>query len=321
MIASLMLASYLGVAQPPTVDLSRLFKKGQTFNYQVRTRMMIEQRGGELNTFIPEDVDLNYDFSKVVEDVKPSGFASIIYRRPTMTIIEGETADSPPKTVVERVNINYRLDLSPINEIGAVRNLNPPSQAAGGGSSRLMSAAPLASASQVDIIGQFAGELQRLALFVGSFDSALDFNPKLPFEEARVGETWKRTVSYQPQVMSGTRNQMAMQRLDMTYKYEGLVQSEGKEVHRISATVKLDSDAGTFLNQMMGMSPEQSGLNRIPLKLDTQIEFDLDKDTRHTIRAVARTNSSWSVMLSGMTRPAVEQRITGRATMRLVSLK
>lgn len=321
MIASLMLASVVGTAQPATVDLSRVFSKGQTLNYQVRTRMVIEQRQGDVNTFIPSDLDLNYDFSVAVQDVKPSGFASVVYRRPTMTIIEGETADEPPKTMVQRTNMNFAVDLSPINEIGGLRDLNPPARPSGSGSSRVVSAAPVSSAAQVDIVSQFAGELQRLALFVGNFDSALDFNPKLPYEEAKVGETWKRTVSYQPQVMSGTRNQMAMQRLDMTYTYVGLVQSEGKQVHRITASVKLDSDAGAFINQMMGMSPDQSGLNRLPLKLDTQIEFDLDKDTRHTIRAVARTDSSWSLMLSGMTRPVVEERITGRATMRLTSIK
>ncbi len=130
---------------------------------------------------------------------------------------------------------------------------------------------PLRLEAIQDIVSQFTGELYRLALFIGSMDSALDFNPKLPFEEVKLGEKWKRTVSYQPQGLKGSKGEHAVQRLDMEYSYAGIVERAGTKYHRVNATLALDTDAALFINQAMGMTANQSGLEKLPMKINSTI--------------------------------------------------
>lgn len=331
MMTTLALATALGGAvlgtplspQAETTDLSRVFKKGQVYNYQLRSHLQIEQRSDNLDTFIPEDVDINYDFSYKVDEVKPSGFAMITYTRPTLTQILGETADRPP--VVEKIPVNFRLamEISPINEVISLKDLNPPAKEKSLRAHRLniaLAAAPMAPVAQ-SILQEWAGELQRLALFIGSLDTAMDFNPKLPYEEAKVGESWKRTMSYQPQVIKGEGGRQAVQRLDLEYTYGGIVEVNGKKFHRVTAKMNLDTDAAGYINQQMGTKPEESGVSKIPLKLQSEISFDLDLQNRAPVTSTARTTGGWSLTLYGQSQAVVEEKIKGRVTMKLTSLK
>ncbi len=331
MMTTLALATALGGAvlgtplspQAETTDLSRVFKKGQVYNYQLRSHLQIEQRQEDLDTFIPEDVDINYDFNYKVDDVKPSGFALITYNRPTMTQILGENNERGP--VTEKIPVNYKLamEISTINEVISLKDLNPVKAHRIQRSAKLnaaFAAAPMAPAAQ-GILGEWAGELQRLALFIGSLDSSLDFNPKLPYEETKVGETWKRTMSYQPQVIKGEGDRQAVQRLDMTYTYAGIVEVSGKKYHRVNAKMNLDTDAAGYINQQMRMKPEQSGIGKIPLKLQSEITFDLDLQNRAPVNTLAKTTGGWSLTLHGQSIALVEERIKGRVTMKLASMK
>lgn len=304
----------MGFAAEP-VDLERVFVKGEKSQYSVDSSLNYESRQAGLNTFIPEDLDIKYKFTTEVLALKNDGYCEMSYRRPTMTTIEGETAESPPKTKIDKVDYNLRLDVSPINEITKVVDLNPPKtppkkdglwMTPGGG----------LSAAQV---GQFTQEIFRLALFIGSLDSALDFSPKLPFEPVTVGETWKRTVGYSPQALKGKDNRSAVQRLDYVFTYKGVQESGGKQIHRITATLELDTDAAPFINQSLGMTPEQSGLKSMQLKLSASIDFDLDLKSRKTLLAVAESTGGISVTLTQLPgRPYEEVRLKGRTVMRLL---
>ncbi|MDI9641196.1 hypothetical protein QPK87_05930 [Kamptonema cortianum] len=326
MISSLLMASALGVAQNQPADLSRKFTKGQTFAYEVRSHMIDEVKQGELAIGIPSEVDINYDFTYTISDVKPSGFATLHYKRPWLDEVQGETADRPPKTTRIKMDYNLELSLSPINEVTGVKDLNPPNKTGGGSLqsaklARILKGAGVAPA-QVDIVGQFSQELYRLALFIGPLDNSLDFNPKMPFEEAKIGDTWQRTVSYQPQTLKGSAdNQQAMQRLDLTYVYDGIVESRGKKVHRVSASYKLDSDAALFINQMMRMKPSESGLEKFPLQIETKLIFDLDLQTRDTLYAESNTKGHWSLKVIGRNDPVVESDFKGKSILRMVSRK
>ncbi len=319
MLTSLIAAAVLSPQAEP-VDLSRKFKAGATYSYAVRTHLMAEIRDHETVTFIPTETDINYDFNYTVTELKPSGIATIRYRRPTMDIVEGETAASPAITHREKVNYDLQINLSPVNEITNLKDMGSGKLHLG---SVLKARAAVANAAPFvqDIVSQFSGELYRMALFTGSLDSALDFNPRLPFEPVEVGESWKRTVSYQPGELKGSKGEQAVQRLDMEYTYKGKIQKNGKTFDRISATVNLDTDAALFINQMLGMTSNQSGLAKLPLKMDSVIDFDLDPVTHDTVYASARTTGYWSLNVVGVPHAVREEKLTGKATLQLISVK
>jgi len=295
------------------VVLERKFGANERLTYQVRSAMTLEQRTRELFTWMPEDVEIQYDFTTHVRTSKGDGIVDLVYSRPTTTIIEGETYDTPAKRRVERSNLLFELRVSPINEILEFKEM--PKKAA--------MTAPIPSSSNAAQMpfGEFISEIQRLALNVGNFDSALDFNPKLPLDEVNVGDTWKKTVSFQPQKRSDTGKQ-AVQRLDYTFTYRGPATYNNKPSLRVTADLNLDSDLSAFLKDMTGMDSSETGLHKFPLKLKTTIRFDLDPVTKRTIYAESVSEGGFGIFTTRDKENAVvEQRLKGRTVMRLAGVQ
>lgn len=319
----MLLASFvalLGAAAPP-VDLSRVFAKGEKAQYLVKSAIQVESRGLGLLTWMPEDLGIQYKFTYAVTEMKPDGIAVLRYERPAMTWTEGETFDSPPKTRVDKVEMKLDATVSPINELLAIKDLNPkkpPPPVHGSRVTREGSEAP--SAAPQDVVEQFVGEIHRLALFLGAIDSSLDFSPKLPYDLVNPGDTWKRTVGYSPQALASKGGKLAVQRLDYTYAYKGPVEVEGKRFQRIEATLALDTDLAQFVNQLMDTKPEESGLKRIPLRFSATIQFDLDPKTHRTVRAAANSDGGFSVVLTQRPdEPVYEERFKGTTRMTLIA--
>jgi len=294
-------------AQP--VELLRKFTLGEKSAYSVNAEMTVESRGGSLNTFIPEDITIKYGFTTEVTKLEADGFAKMRFIRPTITEIEGETYESAPKSKVEKLNQDVLLTISPINEVTDVKDLaKKPVPKKGSG--RWMTA-------QGGPIGAFIGDIYRLVLFIGPFDSSLDIAPKLPLDEVKIGDTWKKTVGYQPQNLKGTQKK-AIQRIDYTYTYEGPKTVNGKQIVRISAAMDLDTDIGAFINQLMESDASKTGLKGIPLVVKGRIQFDLDPKTLKTLQAVGKTEGGFKVNLTDDEDPAIEQRFTGQTVLKLV---
>lgn len=324
---STLIALMAMAAQPAVepVELWRTFTKGESMRYEVASHLLLETRELGLQTFMPEELDLTYTFTKDVTDLTPDGMAVLRYRRPTMTIIEGETAESPPIRSVERPNLDMAITLSQINEFIEVRDNNPrPPATATTQQRRDLLHRYLVGAAQdsdgIPRLGQFIEDLQRLSLFVGSLDSAIDFSPRLPLEAVRPGDTWRSTVSYQPQRLAGASDRTAVQRLDYVFTYRGIVESRGARVHRVTAALTLDTNAADWFHQATGLRPSQTGLRSVHLKMDATIEFDLDLRTKRTLHATARSNGSVAIEVADLPgEPLMEQKLTGRTTMRLVN--
>ncbi|HVL38823.1 MAG TPA: hypothetical protein VM328_05475 [Fimbriimonadaceae bacterium] len=323
------IALLMPVQDAKPISLERVFRKGEKAQYEVLSHLQVQSRQRGLDTWIPEDLDINYKFNYEVTALKADGIAEMRYFRPTMTEIAGETFDSPPKTKIEKVNMDLLLTVSPINEVIAMKDMTPPKKPApvkppasktppkkGGWASAMGT-----EAAQINI-GSFVGELYRLSLFIGALDSAMDFSPRLPFEEVKPGDTWKRTVGYSPQRLKDKSGKSAVQRLDYEYTYVGVVESNKQKVHRVTAVLKLDTDAAEFVNQLLEMKPEQSGLKEIRLQLDAKIEYDLDLATKRTLRAIANSTGGMKVIVTRFPDdPIAEEKIVGRTSMRLLSLK
>ena len=326
LLGSLLVLSSLisGQAGPAPVSLGRVFTKYEKLAYEIRSTLNSQRRGRGLETWIPEDFDLNYDFTMFVEDVKADGIAVVHYQRPVMTAIEGETADSPPKESKEKVNMDARLTVSPINEILEMKDLSAKGTKTGKQPLKSVAIQPSSSvgAQGGDAIGQFIQEIKVLSLFVGSIDSSLDLAPKTPFDPVKVGDSWKRTVGYQPQKLQGRGNKQAVQRLDYTFTYKGIVESEGKKVYRVQGVLDLKTDLADFVNQMVEMKSEDTGLKKIPLTLKSTIDFDLDLKTKHTILVQAQTESGFGIFITAYPDEAlIEETAKGRTTMKLVGDK
>ena len=317
-----LLASLALLPQTNEVELARTFVTGQTQTYEVKSHILTESRSASMSFFMPEEFDVNYRFTVKIEEAKQDGFANLVYERPTMNFIEGETADHPPRTTVEKSALKYRLNLSPINELTGVTDLNPKKPKDSKDGKGLQVFGTGGKIVQDAGISRMIQELHSLAMFIGNLDSSLDFSPKLPLDSVKPGSTWKRTVSYQPRELKGTDKQ-AVQRLDYTYTYEGLVTNDqGKKVHRILGALELDTDAAKFINQLMDMKPEQTGLKELRLQLTTKIVFDLDDVTKTTVSAIADSKGGFKIVTTEVTDgPAFEEKMSGKSVLRLVSVK
>lgn len=311
------------------ITLSRVFTKGEKLQYAIASNLHIESRPYGLQTFMPEDLDLNYKFTTEVKELKNDGVALVHYQRPNMVQVQGESAESPEKTTVDKINLNFDLTVSPINKILEEKDLNPPKKKPlkpgneddGGDNLGLLAMRPAGAQDPLgSLIGQFMGDIYRLALNVGSMDSALDFSPKLPIDDVKVGDSWKETVSYQPQKLKGKDGQMAVQRLDYTFTYKGLVTSNNKQYYRISAALDLNTDLATFINQLVNAKASDTGLKSIPLTLKQTIDYNLDVNTKRTVSAVSKAEGGFKINVTAiLDEPALEQKLTGTTEMHLVA--
>lgn len=324
---STVLALVMLAAQPAAepIELWRTFTQGESMRYQVSSHLLLETRTAGLQTFMPEELEIAYTFTKDVLSLTPDGMARLRYRKPTITVTEGETAESPPTSSVERVNLDLAITLSQINEFVEVGDTRrPPATGTGTGAQRRDLVHRMFGAAQdsggIPRLGQFIEDLQRLALFVGSLDSSIDFSPRLPLDAVVPGDTWRSTVSFQPQRLSGATGRTAVQRLDYVFTYKGIVESRGARVHRVSAALKLDTDAAEWFHQATGLRPSQTGLRAALLKMDATIDYDLDLSTKRTLHAAARSAGSVRIDIAELPgEPLMEQKLTGRTTLRLVN--
>jgi hypothetical protein len=312
----------LSALKQEEVTLERSFRMGERLEYSVACSLHMEYKSYGMQFFMPQEFDVSYRFTTHVQELLHDGFAQVVYERPSMTFTDGETANSPPKSTVEKTAWKFQLDLSPINEITKVKDLNPQKpQSKGDDKARWNVVDRGQDATQEgtpDPLLPMIRELRGLALFLGNLDSSLDLNPKLPLDPVKVGSTWKKTVSFQPRKLADSDRQ-AMQRLDMTYRYDGLLQSEGKPVHRVTATVDLDTDAAPWLNQIFGVKPDESELAAVKLVLKTKIEFDLEPTTLTTLRAGAESNGEISITVAqNKDAPVYIEKLKGKSTMSLV---
>lgn len=322
-VLALALLMHGGAPQAKPIELFRKFTAGEKLSYFARAQFTQEQRSGSLQTFIPNDEEISYRYTMTVQKVKADGIAEVLYQRPSMDIIEGDTAEESAKKTTEKLDWKMLLDVTPVNEVVAQKDLNPPKEKKGFMKEMPIVARVMRQGSQSDQVAigmlfSYIGEIQRMAFFVGSLDSGLDIAPKFPFDEVTVGTTWKKTVGYSPQKLKGQGDKQAVQRLDYTYTYQGMMKSkEGKDIHRIHAVVKLDTDLVDYARQVAGGSASSSMLKSVPLGFEGNIDFDLDPATMHMLKASAESKGNFAILPKGADQAVLENRFKGRTTVKL----
>jgi hypothetical protein len=312
------------------VALSRVFVKGEKLQYAFKSNLHSEDRVYGSQTFLPNDQDLNYKFTTEVKALKADGVAVLHYQRPVVENILGENFTRPSVTLVEKWDWNLDLTVSPINEILDQKDLNPPKKKPaktgggdGDGGLRTIFAANSAGKQNPlqELVSQFVDEARRLAMNLGNLDSSLDFSPKLPFEEVKIGDTWKKTISYQPQKLKGKDGKQAVQRLDYTFTYKGVITVNGKQFRRVNAALDLKTDLGDFINQIFGAKPDDTHIKSIPLVLKQSIDYDLDMATNRTVLAKSKAEGGVKLNITDVPdEPYQEEKLTGTTEMRLVGI-
>jgi len=305
-------------ATPKAVTLSRVFTAREKMSYAVQSHITLETRIHDVQTFLPQDFDMKYNFTAEVLEMKTDGIALIHYRRPTVTQIDGETYNSMPRTTNKKVNYDFVLTVSPINEIlDKLDQTKTPVLLT-------TRAAQDQNNGLSDEVGQYISELYRLALFNGPVESSLDFAPKFPFSDVAPGDTWKRTAGYQPQTLKGRKGKNpVVQRLDYTYTYRGPKVVNGKTYQRVTADLNLNTDLATWANQYQtqGNDKNVSKLAKMPMHLKATIEFDLDPKTFDTVAARAYSQGGFEVYLSDAPNELYfASRLKGSTTLSLRSL-
>jgi len=328
LISSICAAIAVAASGTQAVEFHRTFIKGEKASYKVLSEMTAEVRNIQLETWMPEDIGYLYNFDYEVLEMKADGICVMRYKRPVMTELIGETMDSPPKRKDEKVAMDYNLTVSPINEILDMKENAKPKPPAkpgdpksGGGKSGgllVSRSAPGAPPQLQAFLSQFVGEIYRLALFVGSMDSSLDFAPTLPVIEVEHGDTWKKTVGFQPQRLQGKGDKLAVQRLDYTYTYKGLGELNGKKVHKIEAVLTVKTDLGAYIHQLFNVKSEQTGLKEIPLEFTATVMYDLDLKTHQTLRASGSSKGGFKVIADGIAKPVQEERFNSTSTLTLI---
>jgi hypothetical protein len=303
----------LAASQNSPIALTHLFSSGEKFGYQVLSHITAEQRGKGLDTWIPSDLDVNYNFAYSVKEMKPDGIALVHYLRPTMTEVVGETPDSPPQNVVEKVDIDADLTVSPITEILEEKDIAKKSSDSSETADRA-----IAQQNAMSFFAPFISDIHRLALFIGNVQDALDFSPKFPLNPVKVGDTWKKTVGFEPQKLEGKVGKVAVQRIDYTYTYLGPMTSNGKKILRVEGKLKFATDAAVYFKQLLGDNASETNVSKVPIHFDSVIDFDLDPITRDVLTADGSTQGGFQVFITETGDTAVqEERFKGRTTMTL----
>ncbi len=320
MIPLVLASSGLGQAQTggEAITLFRKFTPNQVLDYTVEGSLTVEQRSGDLQTFIPEDITQKYGFTLTIQKPKADGIVQALYLRPSITQVT-EVAGEAPKTVKLPINFKLQMDVSPVNDVLDIVDLAQKDPKKKDGQTRVLKVLQdnLSDNVAAGLLGQFVGEMYRLALFTGTLDSSMDFSPKLPLEKVKVGDTWKRTVGFTPQKNKSDSNQ-AVQRLDYTYVYKGKMKnSAGKDILRISADFTTKADLAAYAAQLLGEKSATGEIKKLPLELSASIDFDLDPVTHHTLRASAKSQGKFEIYVGSMSNALLQTNLRGRTVLKL----
>jgi hypothetical protein len=321
-------AGMLASQTTPSITLHRVFTPGEKLTYNVRSVLLTDNRDANFDTFMPGREEYLYGFTTQVEKLKVDGICDMLYKRTLMTYVEGESATADEKrTKFPKSDYSLRLTVSPINELINMVDLGPKDPPKKKEAPKkdpadddLMVMASTSFMQPVIDLRQFTAPIYGIALMLGNMDSSLDFAPKLPDDEVKVGDTWKRTVGFSPQKLANDkRGTMAVQRLDVTYTYKGLQTVDAKKFHRIEANVSLNTDLAAYINQLLGAKPEDTQLQKAPMTLKQVITYDLDPKTFHTVRAEAVSEGETSLYLTVLKNQAAQEtKFRARATLDLV---
>lgn len=302
------IACYVCLVSPAPVQLTRRFTAGDIDTYTVQAVLKSETRANGLQTWLPSEQRISYGFTTTVKQVLPDGSAMVNYKRPTLTVFEDDGFGSAGEKKQEKVNWDINLTLSPVSRILDSKDATKKARFAA-------KVENLKKAEDQDL-DEYISEVYRMALLCGGLTSSLDIAPPLPLKKVAVGDTWKSTLSYQPQKLRGS--EMAVQRVDLTYRYDGTGSFRKTAVQKVSATLELKSDFAKWLLQDSSEVDEDDAKLKMPISLKVNLQFSLDAKTLKTLFATAQSEGQIQLFTADSAETAeIEEKFKGTTTMLL----
>ncbi|GMV36955.1 MAG: hypothetical protein AMXMBFR61_14630 [Fimbriimonadales bacterium] len=121
------------------------------------------------------------------------------------------------------------------------------------------------------------------------FHGLVELGPKLPWYPVKVGDTWQDTLTVlrgEDVTRDPSRRASRTSRMDITYRYDGLQERDGKKVHFISATYSADLDLKSEVNRSIPRPIlNQNPIRSATLKVSGKIEYQLDPSNGKMLRA------------------------------------
>lgn len=313
---------------PNLVSLQRQFVVGQKDSYSV-TASVEEQVRGVLgvsgqqavsqDTWLPSETDFNYSFQTRVLSVD-ANVAKMKFFMPKMTVLDdssgGDTSDPKPRE--EKVNQTVLISLSNINEILDLKDLSPSKSFQR--NSEKAATKGLGARRQVgSFFNSFISDLVRLCLFIAPIDSSIDLQPHFDVTPVKVGGTWTRTISFQPQSKKDASGNAStkVQRLDLNYVFQGLQQLNGKSLYEIDASAEFKSDFVDLLKDQYKVSTQDTHIQNFPLAFKTQMKYYVDPKTCQLIFGKADSVGGFSVQIQDLPKPIYESKFTGHTEIHL----
>jgi hypothetical protein len=96
-----------------------------------------------------------------------------------------------------------------------------------------------------------------------------------------------------------------------------MVTINGKKFQRIEASFELNTDLADFINDTYQVKTEDTGIKKLPLRMKSKVEFNLDPVTRHTMLAEANTEGGYEIFADGYEEAVYETKIKGHTIMQL----
>lgn len=255
------------------VTLRRVFAANDVQRFVMTNVLTGEEQSGTLLTWQPFRLTVTDKYSFKVLSLAPAGTADVRYDSEGVTYHHGQEVGRDPRDDKQDPSWVI-LTMSPTNETLVTHDFSRPKKKdkkpadSDGLILPLMSAPGPQPQITANVIGAVVQTFLSLRL--------LEFGPVLPWHPVKVGDTWEDTLSSLPgQTPNRDPSKRAPrnQRLDITYRFDGLKPRNGAQVWAIHGSYSADLDLKRNLlegqpKQVLEMQPITSATAKVKGEMD-----------------------------------------------------
>lgn len=285
----------VGLQDGDAVLLRSKYTAGEKRAYTMTAISSGEVKGAGFVTGMPFKATETSKYTLTVLEEAPEGTADVRLADESSVIRYAEMFDQEPWE--EKGELNWIvMTISPTNEILKIwdqskpEKKDPKEEEDEGDDEKGMDTKTLVKA----LISRLTGQMR--------FHGLVELGPKLPWYAVKVGDTWQDTLTVlrgEEVTRDPSRRASRTSRLDITYRFEGLQQRDGRQVHFIVATYSADLDlkseaTRSIPRQFQRLNPIESAT----LQVSGRIEYQLDPSDGKMLRADWLSDSNVEIAAS-----------------------
>ncbi len=292
------LLSSICVQDPDAVLLRRQFRVGDVEKFVLVKELDSEVQRGNLLSWIPNKWTVTQRYTMKTTGLQGAGTADLRLDYEKTKVHYGQFLDEGPHDDFEDPEFIV-LFFSPTNEILKIYDMTPPKKKTPksdpGDEEGGLYASRAGTGEAQARGGDFLSQVQRMV----SFPGLMDFGPKLPYRKVKVGDTWHSTLDFLPGMAVGTdpsRRGNKSTRVDITYRYDGIKERNGKKFVQINGSFGAKLDLKTpLLADLPIQIRMRSPITKATIEVKGEMNFFLDPQTLKTNYAEA--NSTGDVQI------------------------